>query len=366
MFPPGTLLQSDAGPIDVRRLDGHEKLQVFSWSNQPRYRPIRRVFMANSPGKVFCISTASGRRFCATPDQPFAVRVEPSHQYHDLFLAKREGLGFFLVIGNGLFRDSLENRILFKRQDSASKESVWLLSSHLNPFQATYEQMLLSCQYGIPNFPSGSRKGERILPEEMFRRLLIEVNTFARARRLLQDRHLDEELPQWLMRTLPESELPHRRLMDVVYFAGENGSHRIALHPLSERLRVAGEKLRHLMTRQVHSEEVAERSAVAERVEKARKDPFVDVQERVRLAGTKPYFLMPLSYARPGMLCVTTSPEAAKEEHLEQALMERYEGPVYGIELEGDEPLVAGGVVMGLSRPSTAVRPPPAAEPPKS
>ncbi|MBI4870870.1 MAG: hypothetical protein HY814_04815 [Candidatus Riflebacteria bacterium] len=363
MYPPGTIVQSETGPLDVRRLDGNERLQVLTPAGTPAYRQVRRVVMGSAAGRVYCVSTSSGRRFCATPDHPFAFRFEPSRQYHDLFLAKREGLGFFLVTGNGLFRDTIENRVLFKRQEPSSKESVWLLSSHATSYQAAYEQMLLSCQYGIPNFPNGGRKGERLLPEELFRRLLIEVNTFARARRLLADKSLDEDLPHWLMRAVPEAELPHRQLVDVVYFGGEQGSHRVSVHPLSDSLRIAGEKLRNLMTRRMRFEDLRSRPAIVEHLEKARKDPFADVQERLRAGNSKPFFLMPLAYARPGTVAAVLTADGLREERIEQAVMERYEGPVFGIDLDGEEPLVAGGLVMGLGRPGAVARPPEATPP---
>lgn len=364
MFPPGTLVQTESGPVDVRRLHGNEKLQVCLPNGQLAFRSIKRVFMGSAPGRLFCLSTTTGRRFCATPDQPFPYGSQSTRLHHDLMLVKREGLGFFLVVANGLFRDNVETRILFKRQEPQSKESVWLLSAYPSANQANYEQALLSCQYGIPTYPAGTRKGERTMPEELFRRLLIEVNTFARARRLLADRHLDEELPHWLMRALPEAELPHRQLLDVVYFAGDAGGHTghvVSRHPLGESLRISGEKLRNLMTRQVRHEVVATRQEVATRVESARKDPFVDVQERVRIGPSKPYFLMPIAYVRAGMVCVATTPEGLREELVEQTLMERYEGPVYGLELEGEEPLVAGGLVMGLQRDPGARAPEPIA-----
>ncbi len=348
MFPAGTTLITNKGSRDIRRLDGDESIQVLTATGEVEFRPIKRVFMGNPPGKVFCVSTSSERHFCATPDHPFAYGLEASRHYHDLFLAKREGLGFFLVTGNGMFRDSMETRILFKRQEPASKESVWLLSSHSSSHAAVYEQSLLSCHYGIPMFPSGTRKGERTLPEEMFRRLLIEVNTFARARRMLADHHLDEELPHWLMRALPESELPHRHFLDVIYFGGEQGRHLLSEHPLGENLRITGERLRNLMTRQRRTEEARDRFSVEERIEATRKDAYGDIQERVRLGQGKPMFLMPLAYARPGMHCTVVTDDGIREERIEEALLEKYEGPVYGIEIEGEEPIVAGGVVMGL------------------
>ncbi|MBI3893282.1 MAG: hypothetical protein HY303_17325 [Candidatus Wallbacteria bacterium] len=362
MFPPGTQVVTESGAVDVRRLHGNERLQVCLPSGKAGFRAIKRVYMGSAPGKLFCLQTSTGRRFCATPDQPLPYGLQVTRLFHDLMLVKREGLGFFLVVANGLFRDNVETRILFKRQEPQSKESVWLLSANLSANQANYEQALLSCQYGIPMFPTGTRKGERTMPEELFRRLLIEVNTFARARRLLADRHLDEELPHWLMRALPEAELPHRQLLDVVYFGGDDARHAVNRHPLGESLRITGEKLRNLMTRQVRLESLPNRQEVAERIEAARKDPFADVQERVRLGLAKPYFLMPLAYARPGMVCVAWTPDGLREDPIEQALLERYEGPVYGIDLEGDEPLVAGGLVMGLARPAGHRAPEPTVE----
>src|SRR5581483_6168209 len=143
------------------------------------------------------VLTEQGYKVTVTPDHLFFVQLKAARVFYDLFLVHREGLGFVLSMGNGQLRDLTESTILYERQRDGApsvSEKLWILSTHRSLPQATYVEQLLSIRYGLPVFALDPRLRRQGLSDELLVRLLKEVDTTARASRLLRDAHLSEAL----------------------------------------------------------------------------------------------------------------------------------------------------------------------------
>lgn len=357
MLPAGTEVVTTKGPVDVRGLSGSEELQVLTGPGELGFRKLKRIWYREPAGEIACFQTSSGARFCTSLDQPFCIGLDSRVQPHDLFLVKRSGLGFFLALGHGTLRENPETRIIFHRSKESATEAVWLLGSYATHDEAQYNQQLTSCRHGLPVLPRTGRPGERGLPDELFRRLLIEVNTFVRGRRLLNETGMSETLPFWLVRRLPRPRMEGRRLMDIVAFAS-GSSHVVTLHPMGGSGRVEGRRLRHMAARRAAAESFESLDELVSGTEEQRSDKHVDVQVRVRATAGKPLFVMPAAYAREGMRVACLNAEGLTDERLQRITRERFQGAIYGLALEEDLPLVANGLVLGSATLAGLLPPP--------
>jgi hypothetical protein len=360
MFVPETQLLTPRGPAKAGSLLGGATILGFAGPARPASLPIVKTRYRSHRAPVVRVLTEQGYRVTVTPDHLFFVQLKSARVFYDLFLVHREGLGFVLSMANGQLRDLTESTILYERQKEGAasvSEKLWMLSTHRSLSQATYVEQLLSIRYGLPVFALDPRLRRQGLSDELLVRLLKEVDTTARAARLLRDAQLSETLPHFRRKLLSSQDQARMHYLDGVFYdpganqrtPGMHYRHVLRIIPLGDGVRFDRDRIRYLGPGEPKTEIFERPEQLEQRLAAHARDAFADPHRRIVLPLRKPFFIWPASYLREGMVLPTFDGQRFHEESIKQVSLVDYSGEVLELDLGGGGQVLAGGILVGAT-----------------
>lgn len=362
MFIPDTQVLTPRGPVKAGSLMGGATIYGYSGPARPAVLPIAHLRVRSHRAPVVRVVTEQGYKVTVTPDHLFFVQLKPARVFYDLFLVHREGLGYVLSMGNGQLRDLSESTILYERQREGAAsvtEKLWLLSTHRSLPQATYIEQLLSIRYGLPCYALDPRMRRQGLSDDLLARLLKEVDTAARAGRLLRDAHLHENLPHFRRKLLSSQDQARMHYLDAVFYdpignrnsvGGPQGfRHVVRIIPLGDGVRFDRDRIRYLGQGEPHTEAFERPDQLDLRLAAHAKDAFADPHRRIALPLRRPFFMWPASYLREGMVLPTFDGQRFHEEAIKSVTLVDHAGDVLEFDLNQAGQVLAGGILLGAS-----------------
>ena len=360
MFVPETQVLTPKGPAKAGALMGGASIFGYSGPARPTLLGVHHLRVRSHRAPVVRVLTEQGYKVTVTPDHNFFVQLKPARIYFDLFLVHREGLGFVLSMGNGQLRDLSESTILYERQKEGAPsvtEKLWLLSTHRSMPQATYVEQLLSIRYGLPTYALDPRMRRQGLSDDLLVRLLKEVDTTARAARLLKDAHLSEAVPHFRRKLLSTQDQARMHYLDGLFYdpvgkgqlsgAPTTYRHVLRIIPLGDGVRFDRDRIRYLGQGEPRTEVFEKPDQLDQRLAAHARDAFTDPHRRITLPLRRPFFIWPASYLREGMVLPTFDGQRFHEETIKQVSLVDYSGDVLELDLNGGGQVLAGGILVG-------------------
>jgi len=374
VFVPETQVLTPKGPAKAGSLMGGASIFGFAGPARPAILPVVRTRVRSHRAPVVRVLTEQGYKLTVTPDHLFFVQLKAARVFYDLFLVHREGLGFVLSMGNGQLRDLTESTILYERQREGApsvSEKLWLLSTHRSLPQATYVEQLLSIRYGLPVYALDPRLRRQGLSDELLVRLLKEVDTSARAARLLRDAHLSESLPHFRRKLLSAQDQARMHYLDGLFYeplgpqkglmSSAGFRHVLRIIPLGDGVRFDRDRIRYLGPGEPRTEVFDKPDQLDQRLAAHARDAFADPHRRITLPLRKPFFIWPASYLREGMILPTFDGARFHEEAIKQVTLVDYAGDVLELDLNGGGQVLAGGILVSAVGEPAMTAPAPAA-----
>jgi hypothetical protein len=357
VFLPDTQLLTARGPVRAGALASGEK--ILGYTGPPRLAalPVARLRTRSHDGPVILLVTESNFRIRLTPDHPVFVQLKPTKSLYDLFLIKREGLGFVLSMARGQLRDLTESTILYERRRDglpSVHEKIWIVATHHSLPSALYVEQLLSLRYGLPVFALDPRLRRQGLTEAMLERILAEVDTAGRAARLLKDAWLSEAAPHFQRKLLSARDLMRLHYLDGMFYEGVGARgqpgagyrHVLRIYPLGDGVRFERDHIRLLTPGGPVTECFDRPEQLRKRLAAHARDVFADPHRRITLPLRRPFFIWPASYVRQGMLVATFDGSGFHEDAIRSTQLVDHAGDVLEVELEGGAQVVASGLLV--------------------
>lgn len=370
VFTPDTQVLTPKGPAKAGALMGGASIFGYAGPARPTILPVAHMRVRSHRAPVVRVVTEQGYKVTVTPDHLFFVQLKPARIYYDLFLVHREGLGFVLSMGNGQLRDLSESTILYERQREGAPsvtEKLWLLSTHRSMPQALYVEQLLSIRYGLPVYALDPRLRRQGLSDDLLARLLKEVDTTARAARLLRDAHLSETLPHFRRKLLSSQDQARMHYLDGMFYdpvgsrqqqGGPTGyRHVLRIIPLGDGVRFDRDRIRYLGQGEPRTEVFEKPDQLDQRLAAHARDAFADPHRRIALPLRRPFFIWPASYLREGMILPTFDGARFHEETIRQVSLVDYAGDVLEFDLNGGGQVLAGGILVAAAGDPTLTAP---------
>jgi DNA helicase-2/ATP-dependent DNA helicase PcrA len=349
-LPPGTVVSTPEGGRPIEDVRPGDLVQGSGGELDPLARRVAHVHEGRYVGPIVRVS-AGGHEVCGTPHHLVPARVVPEPGEHFVYLMWRADRGY--RIGQtksarvGVRGEVQAGYVVRANQEHADK--LWILKTCPDQAEASYWEAWFAATYGLPTacFHGVGRK--MALDDSLLLRLYLELDTESGAKRLMDDLLLHPDFPHHR----PQNG-GRRQTLNLTMFSGRKpgrvGHHRIQWCSnrveVAERLARAGIDVRPMKTRSQRFEtmrhDYREAVGLAERAALAGE---LDIRRRAQIAG-KVYDLTPLAHLRPGMLVVVEGQDGLVEAPVDATVVQRYDGPVYDLEVEDTHTYVADGILV--------------------
>jgi DNA helicase-2/ATP-dependent DNA helicase PcrA len=351
----GTLIRTSKGLRPVEDIqEGDEVVAGSGWgaAGLARVEAVRR---SRHDGIVVRIETADGRVLRATPNHMVFARTDPDPNRYYVYLMYQERLGYRIGVTRGVGSGDDKARVPGYRQRTNHEvaDRLWILAACSSLAEARYLESYFAAQYGLPTMVFHVRGRRMAVGQEHVDRLYADIDTRARAERLMTDLKLFADYPHHRPGAITRGELS-RKIVHFTMF-GDTRPHRWHEHRI--QLVSSDTKIWEAISLVARPRPGKRRTW---RVETSRKDydkgldlaralcevGSLDLVRRARLTASKAFHFMPASHVRPGMIVPVLDGETIREVEVESVEFESYRGDVYDLTVENLRNYVASGVVV--------------------
>lgn len=357
-LPPDAQIETPTGPKPIASLrEGESVVGGAGWGSTTT-ATIKKVMSRAHTGRMLRIRFASGRTLEATPNHICFGRLDPEPGLHYVYLMWRRDKGFRIGTTSGVrSREAgmLVNGVQVRTAQEVA-DAIWILHACRDLGEARYHEQLYSVRYGIPTMVFHVRGRRMAVGQEWVDRLFHELDTEEAATRLMADHDLDPRFPHHRAFAVTRGAF-NRRIVWFTMF-GDNRPRQIRpWHEHRVQLVTSDAALR---TKAEAAFPVRGGSRGTWRIETSRKDydaglemaraicnlDGLDLVKRAKLSTGKPFYLMPVSHLRIGMIVPVSTPEGVSEDQVESVDSFAYDGLVYDLEIENLRNFSAGGVFV--------------------
>ncbi len=350
-LPPGTMISTPTGHVAIESLaEGDPVLGTVGRADVVEGR-VTAVKRSRADDQMVA-ATVEGRILRGTPHHivPARMTAEPGRWF--VYLMWRADRGYRVGQTKSVRRDSRGAQQLgfVVRCGQEHADKLWVLRVCESAADASYWEAWLAARYGLPTacFHAVGRPG-MALDEPALARLYRELDTETAAKQLMDDLRLHPDFPHHR----PQGG-QRRQTLNLTMFADARGH--VSYHRLqwssnraevADRLSQAGLSVRPGKLASTFRFETSRRD-YAEALSLARLAADaggLDIRSRLALGGTV-YDYTPLSHLRPGMCVLVQHDDVFVEAPVDSIELERYDGPVYDLEVEGTHTYVANGMLV--------------------
>ena len=357
---PGTPVATPSGPVPIEQVEvGSELLAPAGWG---QVAPAQIEAFMERPylGPVIRLRTARGHELRATPNHLGYARLVIDPELWTVCLMEREGLGYRI----GVARGGQSRRVgdlpngLAIRVSQEGADRAWVLATARSESDARFLEALYAARYGIPSTGFHPRGQCIALDEAQIDRLFAELDTMARAERLLSDLLLFPEYPHHVPGAVVRGQRVRRQVY-LTLFGDAPGYRGRPWHDHRIQLCSSGDESRTCVEDVIPA--VCDGKLSTWRVETARREENVawglcrslaaavegDIRVRARLVPDGPFDLMPVGHMFPGMeVPVLGSAGSLTVDRIESRQVVDYDGPVMDLSVSTLRHYVAGGLCV--------------------
>jgi DNA helicase-2/ATP-dependent DNA helicase PcrA len=351
----GTLIETPRGPRPVERIrEGDEVIAASGWGSASVAR-VEATRRTSFDGPIVSIKTAGGRELRATPNHLLFARVDADPRRHHVYLMQQERRGFRVGVTRGV-RSGDDKALVcgFKmRVNQETADRLWLLAACDSAAEAQYLESHFAAQYGLPTLVCHVRGRRMALTQGHVDRLYGDVDTRARAERLMADLLLFPEYPHHRPGAITRAGVSRK----IVHFTMFGDRRPFRWHEHRIQLVSSDEAARDAVALIARTRPGKRRTW---RVETARRDhdkglqfardlaqaADLDVVRRARLTPGRAFQLMPASHLRPGMIVPVHTGKGIGEERVASVDVQCAPGPVYDLTVRDLRNYVASGIAV--------------------
>jgi DNA helicase-2/ATP-dependent DNA helicase PcrA len=348
-LPAGTLVSTPGGPVLIEDVAVGDVVLGTDGGNDPAPGRVTAVMPGRYSGPMVTVR-AGGRVLRGTPHHIVPARMTLNDDQWVVYLMHRADRGWRIGQTKSVrhFKSGYSELGVRVRANQERADAVWVLKVCDSPAEATYWEARLAADYGLPTacFHGVGRK--TAMDDEWLERLFDSVDTEARAKVVCDEFHLHPDFPHFR----PRNGL-RRSTLNLTMFSDPRGSrpgHRVQWSSnqsvIARRLEARGVRVKPGRRPDTYLFE-AFRSDFREALEIARRIADVGglgIRRRMVVMG-QVYDFTPLSHLRPGMKVLVEGPAAWEEAVVDELVFDRYEGPVFDLEVERTFTYSANGVL---------------------
>ena len=324
-------------------------------------------YVTNSP--LLQITTSRGAVLKCTPDQLCFGRYNPSIRMYSLYLHERSSLGYRIGLCSDIFTEAIEmvraNHTVDGRRRSV--DNIWIIENNPNLTNSTFIHKLAMAKYGLPDIPFDANYKTSELNDKLIKELFNRIDTPVGAKELLRDSNMYIEYPHI---TLKFSDLdnPRSNSVQFVIFGGKDKTvsghyfHLIQVQGVqdpnrSEQMKNARrQRSEHgLWFVEITKEDLEEAELVVKTFSNL---DDLEVVKRIQLTKKSPYYIMPASHLKRGMLVpILNSKGVIEEQTVDKIELFEYKGSLYDLQVNELHNFIAGQWVVMCYTPSSRPKP---------
>ena len=288
--------------------------------------------------------SSKGHIVRCTPEQKCFGRINPLLRNYTLFLQERSNLGFRVGISQDLVHDLITSNNLKNIKTSKRDiiDRVWIIETTSNLPSATFLEKYATFKYGLPNIPFSSKATGADLTEKMTREIFNQIDTPSRAQELLRDWHMFISEPHIKMK-LSDSGNPAGSAVQFIIFGGtdknkDSGvySHLIRIDGALEQNRAEHKQFKRKRSKhglwflEITRSDLEEADLFVKTLSHL---DNLEIVKKIQLTKKAPFYILPASHIKPGMLVPIVSHNGKIEEDVVVSVdFEEYNGPLYNIQ----------------------------------
>jgi DNA helicase-2/ATP-dependent DNA helicase PcrA len=351
----GTMISTATGLRPVEDVhEGDEVVAGRGWG-ATRFGRVEAVRRSRHDGIVVRVTTADGRQLRATTNHMMFARTDPDPDRYYVYLMYQERLGYRIGVTRGVASGDDKARVPGYRQRTNHEcaDRLWILAACPSMADARYLESYFSGQYGIPTMVFHVRGRRMAIRQEHVDQLYAEIDTRARAERLMSDLRLFADHPHHRPGAITRAGLS-RKIVHFTMFGDPRPrawhEHRIQLVSSDEKIwdaiaLVARPRRGKLRTWRVETSRKDHDKALD--LARALGDVGgLDVVRRARLTARKAFQFMPASHLRPGMVVPVVDGDQVHEVRVVSVDFETYSGHVYDLTVQDLRNYAAGGLLV--------------------
>jgi DNA helicase-2/ATP-dependent DNA helicase PcrA len=351
----GTLIDTPVGPVPIEQIqEGVDVVGATGWgaTGVARVEAVRRTPFE---GTVVSIQTGQGHELRLTPNHVLFARFDPDPRRHYVYLMHRERLGYRVGVTRGVRSGDGKALVCgFKiRTNQETADRLWILAACDSLADAQYLESYFAAQYGLPTMVCHARGRRIALTHGHVDRLFQDLDTRARAERLMRDLLLFPEYPHHRAGAITREGLS-RRIVHFTMFGDRRPyrwhEHRIQLVSSDESARAAVALVARTRAGPRRTWRVETARADYDKALQFARDlaQVADLQvvRRARLAPGPAFQFLPASHLRPGMIIPVVEAGEVREVPVASVDLQRYQGSIYDLTVQHLRNYVAGGVVV--------------------
>jgi len=351
----GTLVETPKGPRPIEKIrEGDRIISGAGWGSA-RVARVEAVRRNEYDGLVVSIRTEAGQELVATPNHMLFARIDPDPKRHYVYLMYQERLGYRVGVTRGA--RSGDDKVIVSglqmRTNGEVADKLWILAACDSPSDARYLESYFSAQYGLPTMVFHVRGRRMALTQSHIDRLYQEIDTRARAQRLMADLRLFPEYPHHRPGAITRGGISRK----IVHFTMFGDPRRREWHEHRIQLVSSDEALWQAVSLVTPPRRGKRRTW---RVETSRKDydkglefarslclgENMEVVRRARLTARRAFQFMPASHLRRGMVVPIVEDGEVREGRIASVELRSYRGFVYDLTVQDFRNYAAGGLVV--------------------
>ncbi|HUF34136.1 MAG TPA: UvrD-helicase domain-containing protein [Acidimicrobiales bacterium] len=339
-LPPGTMVSTPAGLRPIELLAEGDEVLGAGADGQRTPARITVVSEGRWAGSTYAV-TAGGRTVRGTPHHIVLADPVLEDGRWVVYLMGRADRGFRLG-ADETTRGADGAQSFRERLGQEHGDELWVLGVYDSAAEATYRETWFAAEYGLPTTSFLGSEAPLDDDQAWLQRIFDEVDTPARAKRLMDERDLHPDFPHLRAQ---------HRTLDLTMFrhaTGAAGGHEVRWSgdgEVGERLQAAGIAVEH------HGATATSASTwddYRQAVFLARR--MADVADlkirRQASVGGRRFDFTPLAHLHPGMTVLVEEGGALVAARVEAVEVAHHEGPVFDLEVDPIHTYVADGVVV--------------------
>ncbi len=347
-LPPGTMVETVDGPKPIDTLAVGAEVLGTGGALGLTSGQVTHVKIGHFTGRMVT-ARAGEHTISGTPHHLVPAQVTHRPSDHIVYLMYRADRGWRIGRTSAV-RSSRAGQLVAGYRIRCNQEhadALWILKICDDLGEAEFTESWLAAEYGLPTACFHGVGRELAMSETQIRRPYDRLDTDTRAKWLMDEFDLHPEFPHYR----PQNG-ERRQSVNLTMFSdhrsGEVGYHRLQWssnrNDVADTLQKAGYQLRWSRTDSLRFE--TSRKDYVEALDIAKQFAGAGglaIRRRMAIGG-EIYDLTPLAHLRPGMTVLVREGESLVPSMVDDVTSERYDGPVYDLEVDRIHNYVAGGI----------------------
>lgn len=359
MLPADAKIYCGRDVVEIKDIKDNDQIVASAGWGEVGDANIQSVFTEEAKNiNLLQITTSRGAVIRCTPAQLCFGRFNPSVKMYSIYLHERSTLGYRVGITSDIIREAIGMMALNGKSDGKRNitDRIWVIEINPNLTAATFIHKLILAKYGLPDIPFTSKHKDSMLTDEHIRRFFDYIDTPVRAKKLLQDSDMFIEYPHLTLK-LSEAENPGSSSVQFVIFGGKektpkgNYPHFIQIQGVSdpssiEQFKVIRKKSSNhgLWYLEVTREDLEEAELFVRTVSNL---DDLEVVKKIQLTKKAPYYILPASHLKAGMLVpIMNSRGVIEEDSVLKVEQVEYSGLLYDLQVKSLHNYIVGQWVV--------------------